>query len=491
MTDLPLSNFININITKTPQGLGEPDVNSLLLLTTEKPSNLDDYRIYLNPTQVATDYGSGSKTYEMANAIFSQNPNILAGDGRLVIAPFVDAASATIGEFETDDISANIASLLAVVDGDLKVTVDGNENNLTDLDFSSAATLADIATILQKKLSNAIVTASADKIKFTSKTVGAASTIALGSVAGGTGTDLTGAGLLNAAAGTATDGQDSSGETIVAAVNRLKNEVAFVGIITDLEIENAVLKSTAEAIQPLDNIFVHSISSTEELSYVQTNITEAELSKTRIFFYGLSVDSAKKARAAYAGRGFSVNFQGSSTLQTLHGKSLAGVISDDVVTQTILDTAGNAGVDVYASFGGLAKLFTSGANSYFDEIYFDLWLKLALEVAGFNILTTLSTKIPQTEQGMEVLLGAYIDVLEQAVRNGGIGRGLQWNSGDTFGNLEDFHRNIKDYGYYAYYLPIAQQSQADRAARKAPLIQIAIKRAGAIHKSDVSVIIEA
>ena len=51
-------------------------------------------------------------------------------------------------------------------------------------------------------------------------------------------------------------------------------------------------------------------------------------------------------------------------------------------------------------------------------------------------------------------------------------------------------RNIIDKGYYIYSKPIAQQSQVDRDARKAPLIQIAGKESGAIHSSSVNAIIE-
>jgi hypothetical protein len=42
-------------------------------------------------------------------------------------------------------------------------------------------------------------------------------------------------------------------------------------------------------------------------------------------------------------------------------------------------------------------------------------------------------------------------------------------------------------GYYLYAPPIATQSDTDRAARKAPVIQAAIKLAGAIHFVNVLV----
>ena len=55
---------------------------------------------------------------------------------------------------------------------------------------------------------------------------------------------------------------------------------------------------------------------------------------------------------------------------------------------------------------------------------------------------------------------------------------------------EDFDRNITEHGYYIYSLPIAEQDQAEREARIAPVIQTAIKRAGAIHEADLIVILE-
>jgi hypothetical protein len=65
-----------------------------------------------------------------------------------------------------------------------------------------------------------------------------------------------------------------------------------------------------------------------------------------------------------------------------------------------------------------------------------------------------------------------------------------WNSSTTFGTPEDTIRNVEERGYFIYSLPISQQSQAVRETRVAPLIQIAAKEAGAIHSSDVTVLVE-
>ena len=91
---------------------------------------------------------------------------------------------------------------------------------------------------------------------------------------------------------------------------------------------------------------------------------------------------------------------------------------------------------------------------------------------------------------MNVLKGACKQSCNQAVTIGYFAPG-EWKSSDTFGNPDDFKRNIRDVGYFIYSQPIAEQAQADRVERKAPLIQIAGKEAGAIHSASVLVYLEA
>jgi hypothetical protein len=82
-------------------------------------------------------------------------------------------------------------------------------------------------------------------------------------------------------------------------------------------------------------------------------------------------------------------------------------------------------------------------------------------------------------------------VCEKYVTNGYIGLNLNWGSPVRFGDTAKMLANITQTGYYIFSLPIAQQSQTNRAARKAPLVEIAVKEAGAIQSSDVLVFITA
>ena len=166
---LSISNVINVTITDTPSGLSETNVNNIALFTTETPSNVDEYRQYVSAQNVAEDYGTSSVTYEMAVKVFAQSPNIRTGKGILTIIPLQSAVSATQGDFVTTDISANLSSLIAVSDGDIRVTVDGTNVDLTGLDFTNATTMDDIAAILQRQLVNVIVTNTSTAITFTSR----------------------------------------------------------------------------------------------------------------------------------------------------------------------------------------------------------------------------------------------------------------------------------------------------------------------------------
>ena len=372
MSILNLANVINVSVATAQQGLGKFNTSNLAIFTSETPLvSITDYKIYLTASEVATDFGSSSKTAKMASAIFSQSPNILTGGGYLVVIP-----------------------LLAL-------------------------------------------------------------------------------------------------EKLDAAIIRTKTLVNYFGILATSEISDADLLLAAAQVQSVHKILFAAkrLAADVNTGGIADQIKTASYYKTRILLYLTSATTDEASvimAAAYAGRALSVDFSGSNTTQTMHLKDLTGIAVDSSMTQTILDKCKTVGADVYASFQGVAKTFTSGANKFFDQVYNQTWFVSALEIAGFNYLAKSSSKIAQTENGVSGLKGAYRKVLEQAITNQYIAAG-SWTSPDTFGVLEDFQRNISERGYYLYSLPVSQQSQVDRESRIAPLIQIALKEAGGIHSSNVIV----
>jgi hypothetical protein len=215
------------------------------------------------------------------------------------------------------------------------------------------------------------------------------------------------------------------------------------------------------------------------------SVEDSSLSLTRVLHYARAT-GINGLKWSYASRGMSTNFSAINTAQTMNLKTLAGVSSDEAMTQTILTAAKAVGADCYVNIAGQACVMSYGANGFFDDVYNLQWIIGALEVAGFNFLRQAGTKIPQTEKGMDGLKAAYRQVCSQAVGNGYVAPGV-WTGSDTFGDPEDFKRNIVDFGFYIYSLPVAQQASADRLARISPVVQIALKYAGAIHSTSVIV----
>jgi hypothetical protein len=162
-------------------------------------------------------------------------------------------------------------------------------------------------------------------------------------------------------------------------------------------------------------------------------------------------------------------------------KSLVNIGADEYMTETLKTQAVDAGVDILPSIDNrVTKVFTSGANDYFDDVYNELAIANDLQVSQFNVLAQTNSKVPQTAIGMQQLVSAATSVCNKYVTNRYLGAGT-WN-GATFGNSEDFLRLINEQGYYIYYLPLSQQTQQDREDRIAPILQIAVKTTGAIHK---------
>jgi len=487
MNELSINNIIRVSVQGAQKSIGVKNVNELALFTTETPNVSDPVIIAIDPSTVAKAFGTDSLTAKMANNVFAQNMNLNSGRGYLAVIPLKDSTSATSAKFTTGTVGA-ITAFNLVTNGSLKLTVDGTATEISGLNFSACSTLKDIADVILNATKVATITVSGGSLVFGSKKVGLTdSTIVVSS--GTAGTDISGSTYLNIAGGETTAGTDSSGETLSAAMARAKEFARFTGVISNLAMEDAAVATTSAYINSNDLIWIAPFSSVNDIAGAITTIKDAGQKQTRCVLYTDGVQNAQLMAAAYAGRAFSTNFEGSSTSQTMQLKTLVNVLPDEGITQTNYTNALAAGADMYVSFEGDSAVACGKGNGYFDVVYENLALKFASQAALYNVLKTTGTKIPQTETGMSALRDAQGNVCLQFVRNGVLAPGT-WNSAQTFGDPETFKQNIEDNGWYIYSTPIALQSQSERESRIAPLIQCACKRSGAIHEADLLILVE-
>lgn len=451
MSTLPLSNIINVNVFFPASGVVAFNVNNIGLFTSDSflsNPNSDKYRVYASAQQVGVDFGTTTETYLQAVAIFSQQPNILAGGGTLIIFP----------SFQNSSIGS--------------VTIAGGGTGYVN---------GDVLNIIQSGGYGGTVTVTSTYagaitgISLTTGGLGYSAASGL-SVTGGTGTGAT------ITISTVTT------ETLAQAIQRTANLVFYCGVLSTSYGSNSTWGALASVIQSYGNKLQFLVSNLlTDITGVFTNIQQATQYFTRcLFFSDSNAQNGRLFAASYAARLMSVNFQGALTAITMNTKQLIGVIPDSGITQTVAALCNTAGVDVYASYQNAPAVISSGANFFVDRVFNLIWFVQAIQVAGYNAIAQTATKISQTTGGMNSYVGALKQVCNQGVVNGYLAPGV-WTAVDTFGIQQDFLNNIQSYGYYIYFQPIAQQSATARANRQAPLVQIAIKEAGALQSSIINI----
>jgi hypothetical protein len=194
--------------------------------------------------------------------------------------------------------------------------------------------------------------------------------------------------------------------------------------------------------------------------------------------------------ASMFGRMFSVDFNAQNSTIELMYKQMPGVVAENL-TNTQANALQTKNINVYVSYDNGTNIIqygTVGNGSFIDEVWGLDWFQNAIQTAVFNLLYTATTKIPQTDAGQNQLLNSCSAVCGDqpggAVYNGLAGAGT-WNSSTTFGTLKT--GQYLPQGFYIFSSSVNSQPEADRAARRAPPIQIALKLAGAFQEADVLV----
>lgn len=196
--------------------------------------------------------------------------------------------------------------------------------------------------------------------------------------------------------------------------------------------------------------------------------------------------SSPVAIASLFGRAFTTDFTANNSTITLKFKQEPGIVPE-VLSETQAAALAAKNCNVFVQYNNGAAFIQNGTMSngyFFDEVHGGDWITNALQVAVFNLLYTSPTKVPQTDEGTEMIETVAAGVMTQARRNGLIAPGV-WTSVQEFGSLKTGQTLTS--GFYIYAPPIALQLQADREARKSVPIQIAMKLAGAVHTANLIV----
>ncbi|WP_211843399.1 DUF3383 family protein [Raoultella ornithinolytica] len=289
---------------------------------------------------------------------------------------------------------------------------------------------------------------------------------------------------------TLAEGEAGAVETLLQAVNASLQYTNWYGlaIADSADLVEADVISVAAAIEASSLSRILAVT-TDDVNVLVAGNTDNIGYKLKAAGYGRTFwqysSSSKYAAISAFGRAFTVNFTGNNTTITLKFKTEPGV-TYETLTTTQAAAIDSINGNVYVYYANDTAIIQQGVmanGDFFDERHGLDWLQNYVQTNLYNLLYTSTTKIPQTDAGVTRLMTSVEASLDQAVNNGLVAPGV-WNGG-PIGQIESGDTLTK--GYYVYAGAVASQAQSDREARKSPVIQAAIKLAGAIHYADVQI----
>lgn len=489
MQTLAVSDVVSVQVVMSPKAAATRDFGALLILGYSPVIDVNErIRQYSSLDGVVADFGTSAPEYLAANLYYSQSPQ----PETLFVGRWAKTAtSALLKGGALSDAQQALSNFTAVTAGGMKITIDGTLKSLSAIDLSAVTNLNGVASAVTTKLGasgTCVWNAEFDRFEITSSTTGVTSTITYAE-APASGTDISALlGLVTGVASAPVNGV--AAESLVDAVADIAGmSNAWYGLqVADATLSESDVLAVAAFIEGAGQSRIFGYTTQNALALDGTSTTDI-VAKLKAANYKRTFDqfssSSPYATASIFGRAFTVNFQGNNTTITLKFKQEPGVTAEGLnETQAAALKAKNC--NVFVNYSNDTAIIQEGvmANGYFfDEVHGLDWLQNDLQTAVYNLLYTSTTKIPQTDQGINRIVTTLCERMEQAVANGLVAPG-QWN-GPEFGALKT--GQFLSTGYYVYAPPVATQSQADREARKAPVIQIAAKLAGAVHFADIIV----
>lgn len=478
---LPVSRVVSVTVSMSPTAAAGRNFGAMLMLGASDVIDTDErMRVYSSIDDIATDFGTDAPEYLGAQAFFAQSPQ----PSTCYVGRW--AKTATSGLIKGRILAQSqqeISLFQSIEDGAFDVTIDGSVVNVTSVNLSSASNINAVASAVTEKLqSKGTCLWMGDRFVIRSATTGTTSTVSTISNTGLSaqmGLD-SGTTLVNGA----------QAESLEDALVTLLDYPSWYGLYLCEDCEDDDIIAAANLIQAASpsRIMAFTTADTAELDGAREDTLCSKLKSSGINrAIAVYTSSGQAAGASVLGRMATVNFNGSNTTITLKFKQLPGVPAENLRTSHA-DSLKDKNCNVFAAYQNDTSILQEGITCggwFIDETHGLDWLQDAVQTAVWNLLYTSTTKIGQDEAGSTAIVSCISRVLDQAVTNGLVAPGV-WQ-GEEFGELS--RGDTLSTGYYVYIQPLAEQLQADREARKAPPVQIAVKLRGAIHFVDVSIIV--
>jgi hypothetical protein len=495
---LPVSRLVNVTVNLTPTGSQFPNLSTCLVLGTSTVIDVTSrMRSYSTLAAVATDFGSTAEEYLSAVAWFGQSPQPTS----LNIGRWAKTASA--GQLIGGSLTAANSLLSAwtgITTGAFKIAADGGSaTGVSLLNFSAQTNFNGIASVIQTgiralagafALVTCVYNATYNNFVITSGTTGASSTVSF-LTAPTSGVDIS---AMMSGLSTSSGAYTANGivpESALAAVTLFDNQFAgqwyglFIPSAVDTD-HTAIASYIEGAITPhfyWINTQETQVLATGDTTHIGYLLQQLAVTHTAWQYSSTSLYAIMSA----ASRILTTNWAAQNSTITLMYKTEPGITAETLTTTQVNALEGYNG-NVFINYANATAIFEMGitpSGQFIDTVIGIDWLRSSIQTNCYNVLYTSTTKVPQTDAGMNSLASAMSASCNQGVVNGLLAPGV-WNAAG-FGTLTQ--GQWLDKGYYIYAPPIASQSSVARAARQSVAFQIAAKLAGAIQLVNISVLV--
>lgn len=486
---LSVSRLVNVSVELTPAGAQSQNLSTLLILGTSAViDSVERLRNYNTLAAVAADFGSSAPEYLAAALWFEQTPQpTTLKIGRWFNAP----GSGVLRGAPLSAAQQLLTNFTAVTAGSFSYSRNGAAaTNVTGLNFSGVSNLNGVATIITAALTGATCVWNAvyQRFEITSTTTGPTSSISF-LTAAPSGTDISTLLGLTAASSGAYRADGIAAESALASAQLFDQNYgqSFYAMVILGALNNDHL-GVAGFFNATTTKHLYGVTTQEGAALVPSATSDIAHQLKELGYDKAVVQYSSSnpyAVVSLLARALTVDYTGNSTVITLAYKQQPGIVPEGI-NSVQADSLKAKNCNAFLRFDNNTAIILNGvvaSGEFIDTITGTDWLAVTLQTSLYNLLYTSTTKIPQTDAGVQLLTTTAESVCAQAVINGLLAPGV-WNSGG-FGTLKQ--GDFLPKGYYIYAQRVNAQNPADRAARKAPPIQIAAKLAGAVHELTVAV----
>jgi hypothetical protein len=499
---LPISGLVNVQVSVAAAASQAQNTTSMLLLTNNQVIDLEQRLLkFSSLAEVGEAFGSNGIEYDASTLWFAQRPQ----PTDILIGRWVKTAAAgvLIGSTLTP-AQQDMSMWTPITTGKLNVAVNNFAPVLIeDLDFSAQTNLNGVAETINEAMTTAGVQAtctwSGSNFQFTSVTTGAVSSVAIlpitltpdpPDVPEGTPDpdDISGQLGVIGTGSRAIQGADPESALDAVTLFDLNFGYQWYAMVIP-EATDADHLAVAPAIQAMTTKHFYGITSADIRILNSTSQADIAylLSQMALTHAAVQYSSTSPyAVVSMLARILTTDYGQNSSVITLMYKQQPGVTAE-FLNRTQLASLLGKNCNVFVAYQGGALIIqpgtTTSTNQFIDTIIGLDNLAIEIQLNIFNLLYTTTTKVPQTDAGMNQIISAAEQVLLNYVEDGLLAPGVWTDYG--FGKLAA--GDYVEKGYYIYCPPLSQQSSADRAARMAGPMKIAVKLAGAIHTVDASI----